>query len=1694
MNARNNDADPAGGGTAPTVEATTVRVSSPASTGGAGTTFEQHVGAYWLAQLLVGAIPPIAIDTTVEEVSFQTKRLGWHTDDFLVVCRSGGMSRTLPGQVKLSFTVSASDQKCVQAVTDFWKDFNASHFSKDHDRFALVTLRGTNTLLKHFVGLLDCARAARGGVEFEQRLATEGFISTKAVRYCGELQKIIGDVEGELVTAADIWPFLRALHVLSLDLHSSTRQTEAQIRSMLAITATDGDPVASASASWNELIVEASTAMGASRSLCRDDLPAATRARHGVIGTNERRVLQALDDTEPVPRATRSTLGDNLHLPVKPETQVTDLIRRTKRAAAVVTQTWARKTKGHRLVDPTAVMLDPVSAGPAALLSLQRIDDELSRSGRVVLEGPAGRGKTTALVQLARRARSKGTPFMVDLPRWISSGRPILEFIARMPQFQAEDLTANDLAQLQPAEPFLFLLNGWNEISESNSGQAVDALKELDRDFPSAGIIVATRTHHLTPLPGALRLRLRRLSRAQRAGYLEARLGASGDQLIARIAADLSLDELTRTPFILSEVASLFEAGLEIPPTKIDILTQVVRLQEQRKEHVNGLQGSPLFGRQTDYLKALASEMTRRGAVELPEADARFVVADVARELANRGQIGPAGAPTILATLTAHHLLERVVYPQPAFRFDHQQIQEYFAAIDLHTQLLDLPRDDNNAIGCFTADYVNDPAWAEPLRMIAATFDESGDDASGDNGHAGAGAKLVEMALTVDLVFAGELARLCGAAVWLEVRTVVGNRFRAVHAMRDGNFQHYAVAAMLATGMDDFSDVIGPLLSGKGQQSRLRTYELWPDIRVTSLGPNWRDEVHGWSDAAQADFVSELLRQRIDREVVAFAIEAGSIAVKVAAVTGLMWWHRSDDALTRVLASLDAQTFEHVARKNADLMPTAFRPRVVAALRKSLKASTDQTIRLRTALRLVELGETDLDGVIKEAVTALPGLDMPDLSWGYIEPALKHLHSTDPAWTSEWVAIQIAEGVLYGPEHWMLFATIIPDHVVEECLTRLETEDLEYRRSKGMTAVVAAGADSKQAARVFGALRRISQRVEAEPDQQQAFEWRVMRQLEDLFRRLPDDVAAAGVISSVTEGDPLDIKVSARLLSTVGMAEEERLHITDGDRKARLRAYLKDSIGVVLAQDDFAGEQNAHLASAIAQVGEPEDMADLRRLIRADIERVNRGLAKRLAGESGPLVNGASTSYANWQVAAVIRLDPIGADEVLIDLLPEPEYRRATVEAMARDFLPKPGGFTHSKFRHDLMWAAREGRVLAPGDDQRRTRFVVALQSEIKRLRRQHEDARAASDLKELARALAAIDGRGSAATVLDVIALPGKWDEYTRLEAAERLLLAGVYLPAATVFARVDSFLQRTNEWMQDTDRYLLRRILALCPLVDDPAAGIAKVREVLGKRRLYGHELREIVTALGESRSDAATDLLRDLASDERTFEQLKVEFVQAIAALDRPGARELLLGFVDSDIRGIPLTDRAPHVDALVARLAALAQQSPEVAVRLQGLCDRDLLELNRHVLSRIMASLGTPDALAANLNLVDDAHPSPVPRGVWDQLESAFVEQRPYRQDSFPEAFPREARAASTRNHVRVLAPDGVFTLHAQASNTTRARLFRMALRDPKRRESAFLMLGTIEGWRLEHGRPIGEPRHPDLASGQCWPPRKRPNRS
>src|SRR5262249_53636848 len=178
-------------------------------------------------------------------------------------------------------------------------------------------------------------------------------------------------------------------------------------------------------------------------------------------------------------------------------------------------------------------------------------------------------------------------------------------------------------------------------------------------------------------------------TRAQRTTYLDPVLGHQSAELAVQLERDDVLDDLTRTPFILNEVVTLFRAGTPIPRTTSGVLGAVIRLMESADEHHAHLQGLPLSGKARDFLAALALSMTTQGGVVLGDSAARSVVSLVGRSLCDTGHIPTAPAPaSVLGALTAHHILERVDSPAPSFRFQHQQFQTFFAAAKLTHELL----------------------------------------------------------------------------------------------------------------------------------------------------------------------------------------------------------------------------------------------------------------------------------------------------------------------------------------------------------------------------------------------------------------------------------------------------------------------------------------------------------------------------------------------------------------------------------------------------------------------------------------------------------------------------------------------------------------------------------------------------------------------------------------------------------------------------------------------------------------------------------------------------------------------------------------------------------------------------------------------------------------------------------------------
>lgn len=1371
----------------------------------------------------------------------------------------------------------------------------------------------------------------------------------------------------------------------------------------------------------------------------------------------------------------------HLGISVAIEESTVGLIERARDSTAEVIAAWLAHPRlaGKPLISLQAVKLDEAGADTGVILDFESIRVSLMEGRRLVLEAPAGRGKTTTLVQLAKQGGGGGgLAFLIDLPAWAKSGLDILDFVAHMPSFRSRNIDAGNLAKLYQDERLSFLLNGWNEVSEIHSEGAAVALRQLERNFPAAGIIVATRTHHVSPpLPGAFRARLLPLTRLQRAEYLKQSLGSRADELGSKLGSNPALDDLTRTPLILSEVTTIFQSGGVIPTTKIGVLDAVMRLLEQSDEHRSYLQTAPLAGHAQRYLAELAIQLTTRGDTTITEEEARTIANTVSIRLKDAGQFATLPEPgAVLNTLCAHHVLERLDYPSSAFRFEHQQFQEFYAALLLKRQLWELAEKDNQDQDReFAKQYVNEPAWEEPLRMVAEEIGVRSAEAPSDLDIVRTGKRLIEVALNVDPIFAGELSHLCGKLVWKGIRSILGERLRSWYGVTDKNHRQCALAGMLASGSEDFIDIILPLLTSGDQQVRLSTYRTGTEFHLSSLGPEWRNMVKGWKEDARIEFISEVIRDRWIPEIVEdFVLGDPSPQVRAAAVQALSW-SGLDQNLPRLLEALDEQSFKEAAQKMApEDIPPSLHPRALALYQKLSSESTDAMSRLRFLLRTAELGETGISEKLKHELTCLPAGKIGNGAEYVIKPAINTLRKTDPQWVSHWVADRIVDGSLW-PESWIDLVTSIPEDMKERLLQKVGGENLQHTYTR-QTAVLAAIADISLAETIFWKLCAIRRSVTDPRDPANQAKWAITRQLEDLLRDLPPNIAVAGLLNSFArEFDATEFAVVIDAFSMIARDESDLRPELRDDLRQSLRRYLKNGLKFVLRQDDFSGEIKANLASALARVGEPEDMFDLSQLIQADIERVRKGRAARARGERTALANGAVMSYSNWHLRAVTSLDSGSAEAILLDVLNEPEYESEAASALVRlartRNMEEPFGFKPKDY--GVVWEARAGRRPSGFDEERRQRYSIAIKQRIKKLL--DERARSAKPasydyrLKALARILATLDSHDSAELVLDIMSFPGKWDGWGRVEALDSLLFSGVQLPTEATLNVLNPAIEdlcAQGLYHNNQNVWLLKQCLCLLPFVDVPSIGIDKMRQVILETKFPAHELPEIVAALGQSRCDEALTFLRQLAgADGSGLKCIGTEWIKAVSDLSGPKSKQILLGFIgaEADTFEVELSFDYHDSNLLASCIADMARAEAGTRECILRLCLMQLSPAKRLLLSKVIGRLNTLDAVFAGINLIDDNATPSVPFDLVKAIETVFLERRPY---------------GKTEN---------VYTLVPRGSNEIRAKLFEMALRDDRRKQSAFALLGQIEVWRLEYGRPNSEPRHPAFDSGEMWPP-------
>jgi hypothetical protein len=454
-------------------------------------------------------------------------------------------------------------------------------------------------------------------------------------------------------------------------------------------------------------------------------------------------------------------------------------------------------------------------------------------------------------------------------------------------------------------------------------------------------------------------------------------------------------------------------------------------------------------------------------------------------------------------------------------------------------------------------------------------------------------------------------------------------------------------------------------------------------------------------------------------------------------------------------------------------------------------------------------------------------------------------------------------------------------------------------------------------------------------------------------------------------------------------------------------------------------------------------------------------------------------SWTVWYTQAILYMARTEAKDSLVRLLSEPEYELDAAWGLfqlARTETPSalvwPRNWPMRSKNFGLIWRARAGEAEAE--------FIEPLRIEVAALVKNHIEGllaeRAAAEypneydsrLKLLAVALAELDGKASAGLVFDILdmAETGKllYGAWPRINGLEALLMQGVVLPSSKTWEVVEPIIQhvKTHRW-SDQEKGLLTHVAGIVLFTDDASGSIARVREFLRENLFSVEGIRTLATALGYSRCDDAVGLLRELAEDKVRAQYLGDAWVDAVAQIDSQESRNLLLSFVDPSLPSVP-TELVAHYDGkLVNKLTEMARPDANLQRRLFALAHSDLSAVQAKLLGKVLAQLGTTDAILSALELLKDDGTGGASYELHKGIEEIFVEQRPYPGSS------------------------NMLTMVPRSSNAIRSKLLDMVQNDPQRRKSAFALLNEIEKLRMWHGRPDGEPRSASLETDFFWPP-------
>ncbi len=193
------------------------KVASPISTGGAGSDYEKQVGAYYLAALLLQAVPRGQEAGVTREVRFQRLYEGEPLDDLIIVSELPVGEAKLALQIKRDLTFGEKDDIFDEVIQACWETFKSTNFHIGIDRFGLGIGLYSKNIDEYYQRVLTWARTSTDADDFLKRINQPRLANQTQRRFVQLIRSKLDSYSGSSVTDDEIWNFLRSMAILYFD-------------------------------------------------------------------------------------------------------------------------------------------------------------------------------------------------------------------------------------------------------------------------------------------------------------------------------------------------------------------------------------------------------------------------------------------------------------------------------------------------------------------------------------------------------------------------------------------------------------------------------------------------------------------------------------------------------------------------------------------------------------------------------------------------------------------------------------------------------------------------------------------------------------------------------------------------------------------------------------------------------------------------------------------------------------------------------------------------------------------------------------------------------------------------------------------------------------------------------------------------------------------------------------------------------------------------------------------------------------------------------------------------------------------------------------------------------------------------------------------------------------------------------------